>query len=159
MVTSIFYFFYYLVATLTMESVKTAEVMLRGNVSGNYIAMNTKGELYSTVSQTGDCLKFYVLQYSISYTKRTPNQGHVSFFQTIKPQPSWGTVTIRSSCTFTSQEYARFLVKVATESLILIKRETMGHRWDPLNPAKIYSQKVAISRHSKWLRPRQTIKR
>ncbi|RMX40448.1 hypothetical protein pdam_00009431, partial [Pocillopora damicornis] len=34
--------------TLTMESVKTAEVMLRGNVSGNYIAMNTKGELYST---------------------------------------------------------------------------------------------------------------
>ena len=105
-----------------MESVKTAEV--RGNAPGNYIAMNTKGELYSTVSQTGDCLKFYVLQYSISYTKRTPNQGHVSFFQTIKPQPSWGTVTIRSSCTFTSQEYARFLVKVATESLILIKRAT-----------------------------------
>ncbi|RMX41326.1 hypothetical protein pdam_00021653 [Pocillopora damicornis] len=39
-------------ATLTMESVKTAEVMLRGNVSGNYIAMNTKGELYSTNSPT-----------------------------------------------------------------------------------------------------------
>ena len=70
-----------------MESVTTAEVMLRGNAPGNYIAMNTKGELYSTVSQTGDCLKFYVLQYSISYTKRTPNQRHVSFFQTIKPQP------------------------------------------------------------------------
>ena len=70
-----------------MESVKTAEVMLRGNVSGNYIAMNTKGELYSTVSKRGDCLKFNVPQYSISYTKRTPNQEHVSFFQTIKPQP------------------------------------------------------------------------
>ena len=81
----LFCFRHYLVATLTMESVKTAEVMLRGNAPGNYIAMNTKGELYSTVSQTGDCLKFYVLQYSISYTKRTPNQGHVSFFQTIKP--------------------------------------------------------------------------
>ena len=81
------FFFYYLVATLTcMESVKTAEVMLRGNVSGNYIAMNTKGELYSTVSQRDDCLKFNVPQYSTSYTKRTPNQGHVSFFQTIKPQ-------------------------------------------------------------------------
>ena len=74
MVTSIFYFFYYLVATLTMESVKTAEVMLRGNVSGNYIAMNTKGELYSTVSQTGDCLKFNVPRYPSSYTKRTPNR-------------------------------------------------------------------------------------
>ena len=37
-----------------MESVKTAEVMLRGNVSGNYIAMNTKGELYSTVSKRGN---------------------------------------------------------------------------------------------------------
>ena len=57
----LFCFRHYLVATLTMESVKTAEVMLRGNVSGNYIAMNTKGELYSTVSQTGYCLKFYVL--------------------------------------------------------------------------------------------------
>ena len=110
-----------------MESVKTAEVMLRGNVSGNYIAMNTKGELYSTVSQRGDCLKFNVPQYSISYTKRTPNQRHVSF-QTIKPQLMRGTVTIRSICTFTSQKYARFLVKVATESLILIKGETMGHR-------------------------------
>ena len=121
--------------------------------------MNTKGELYSTVSQTGDCLKFYVLQYSISYTKRTPNQRHVSFFQTIKPQPLWGTVLIWSVFTFTSQEYARFLVKVATESLILIKGETMGHRWDPLNPAKKYSQKSVISRHSKGLRPRQTIKR
>ena len=57
-----------------MESVKTVEVMLRGNAPGNYIAMNTKGELYSTVSQTGDCLKFNVPQCSISYTKRTPNQ-------------------------------------------------------------------------------------
>ena len=41
-----------------MESVKTAEVMLRGNASGNYIAINTKGELYSTVIQRDDCLKF-----------------------------------------------------------------------------------------------------
>ena len=138
--------FYYLVATLTMESVKTAEVTVRGNAPGNYIAVNTKGESYSTVSQTGDCLKFYVLQYSI-------------FFQTIKPQPLWGTVTIWSVCTFTSQEYARSLVKVATKSLILIKGETMGRRWDPLNPAKKYSKKFAISRHSKGLRPRQTIKR
>ena len=136
MVTSIFYFFYYLVATLTMESVKTAEVMLRGNVSGNYIAMNTKGELYSTVSQRDDCLKFNVPRYPSSYTKRTPNRGHFSFFQTIRPQPLWGTVTIRSICTFTSQKYASFLVKVATESLILIKGETMGHKWDPSNPAK-----------------------
>ena len=51
-----------------MESVKTAEVMLRGNAPGNYIAMNTKGELYSTVSQRGDCLKFNVPQCSVSYT-------------------------------------------------------------------------------------------
>ena len=70
-----------------MESVKTAEVMLRGNASGNYIAINTKGELYSTVIQRDDCLKFNVPQYSSSYTKWTPNREQVSFFQTVKPQP------------------------------------------------------------------------
>ena len=36
------------VASLTMESVKTAEVMLKGNASGKYIGMNANGELFVT---------------------------------------------------------------------------------------------------------------
>lgn len=43
-----------------MESVKTAEVMLRGNASGNYIAMNAKGEMYSTVSEKHNRVALYL---------------------------------------------------------------------------------------------------
>lgn len=33
-----------------MESIETAEVMIKGKVTGKYIAMSAKGELYTTVS-------------------------------------------------------------------------------------------------------------
>ena len=33
-----------------MESIDTAEVMIKGKVTGKYIAMSAKGELYTTVS-------------------------------------------------------------------------------------------------------------
>ncbi|KAL9961483.1 hypothetical protein ACROYT_G030430 [Oculina patagonica] len=33
---------------LVMDSIETAEVMIKGKVTGKYIAMNAKGELYTT---------------------------------------------------------------------------------------------------------------
>lgn len=42
--------FLLLIANLVMESIETAEVMIKGKVTGKYIAMSAKGELYTTVS-------------------------------------------------------------------------------------------------------------
>ena len=44
-----------------MESIETAEVMIKGKVTGKYIAMSAKGELYATVSNNYLFLNYNIL--------------------------------------------------------------------------------------------------
>ena len=95
-----------------MESVKTAEVMLKGNASRKYIGMNTNGELYITVSTSHHIFNYenFMCLYGLSNTfefscKNNKQRLSIGFQQGVKRwhsgesarlPPMWGEFTSRT---------------------------------------------------------------